>query len=206
MRKLYAISLILAGMATTADAQDRMPPIAESQMTDAQKAAVAEFRAARNAALSGPFVPLLRSPELLNRTRAMGDYLRFRSALPPRLSEFTILLTARRWSQNYEWAVHAPIARQAGISAETIAAIEADRRPDAMTEDEAAIYAFCDELQRLQRVTDATYDRALERLGEKGVMDLVGIAGYYSLLAMVLNTARTPVPDGRPATLSPIQR
>jgi 4-carboxymuconolactone decarboxylase len=193
-------------MATTADAQDRMPPLAEAQMTDAQKAAVAEFRAARDAGLSGPFVPLLRSPELLNRTRAMGDYLRFRSALPPRLSEFTILLTARRWSQNYEWAVHAPIARQAGIAAETIAAIEADRRPDAMTEDEAAIYAFCDELQRLQRVTDATYDRALERFGEKGVMDLVGIAGYYSLLAMVLNTARTPVPDGRPATLSPIQR
>jgi 4-carboxymuconolactone decarboxylase len=198
MRAAAALILTLLAGAATAPAQDRMPPIPERQLTEAQRRGIAEFRDARRADLSGPFVPLLRSPELLSRTRALGDYLRFRSALPPRLSEFTILLTARRWAQNYEWDVHAPIAREAGVPADTIAAILADRRPAALSDDEAAIYDFCDELQRGHAVSDATYARALARFGENGVIDLVGIQGYYTLLAMVLNTARTPVPAGHP--------
>lgn len=195
MRATAALILTVLAAATAA-AQDRLPPIPAGQLTDEQRRGIAEFRDARGADLSGPFVPLLRSPELLSRTRALGDYLRFRSALPPRLSEFTILLTARRWAQNYEWDVHAPIAREAGVAAETIAAILADRRPAALSDDEAAIYDFCDELQRTHAVSDATYARALGRFGEKGVIDLVGIQGYYSMLAMVLNTARTPVAAG----------
>lgn len=195
LRTAMALTLLLLSGAA-ASAQDRMPPIPDAQLTEAQRRGIEEFREARRAELSGPFVPLLRSPELLSRTRALGDYLRFRSALPPRLSEFTILLTARRWVQNYEWDVHAPIAREAGVPAETIAAILADRRPAALTEDEVAIYDFCDELQRTHAVSDATYARALARFGDKGVIDLVGIQGYYSMLAMVLNTARTPVAPG----------
>ena len=196
MIRHFVFALMLVGCAAVAPAQDRLPVIPDAQLTEAQRRAIAEFREARNAELSGPFVPLVRSPELLSRARAMGDYLRFRSALPPRQSEFAILLTARRWAQNYEWDVHAPIAREAGVSAEVIAAIQADRRPPQMTEDETVIYDFCDELNRTHAVSDATYARALARLGEKGVIDLVGIQGYDTLLAMVLNTARTPIGDG----------
>jgi 4-carboxymuconolactone decarboxylase len=203
MIRPVALTLLVTGLAMTAQAQDRLPPIPEAQLTDAQRRAIVEFREARNAGVTGPFVPLLRSPELLSRARALGDYLRFRSALPPRQSEFAILLTAARWAQTYEWDVHAPIAREAGVSADVIAALQAGRRPAQMTDDETVIYDFCDELHRLHAVTDATYARALARLGEKGVIDLVGIQGYYTMLAMVLNTARTPVPDGHTPAFPP---
>src|SRR5262245_28232615 len=123
MIRHFVFAFVFVGSAAAATAQDRLPAIPDAQLTDAQRRAIVEFREARNAGLSGPFVPLLRSPELLSRARAMGDYLRFRSALPPRQSEFVILLTARRWAQNYEWDVHAPIAREAGVSADVIAAI-----------------------------------------------------------------------------------
>ena len=109
-----AALLLVIGLSINPDAQDRMPPIPAEQMTDAQRKAVAEFRAARNAGCRGPFVPLLRSPEVMNRARAMGDYLRFNSVLPPRLSEFAILITARRWTQNYEWDAHITLALKGG--------------------------------------------------------------------------------------------
>jgi 4-carboxymuconolactone decarboxylase len=185
---------------------DRMPPIPAARMTDAQKKAVADFEAARNTGISGPFVPMLRSPEVMNRARAMGDYLRFNSSLPPRLSEFAILITARRWSQNYEWDAHNRLALQAGLSPAIVAALVADRRPEKMAADEEALYNFCDELHRTQHVSDATYARAVATFGENGVIDIVGIQGYYTLLAMVLNTARSPVPNGSTPALTPIPR
>src|ERR1700733_6929931 len=107
--------LVLCGATIRVAAQDRMPPIPPDKMTDAPRTAVAEFKAARSAEVSGPFVPLLRSPEVMNRARAMGDYLRYKSTLPPRLSEFVILLTARRWTQQYEWHAHQPLALQGGL-------------------------------------------------------------------------------------------
>lgn len=198
--------LCVSGFPMTSSAQDRMPPIAADQMTEAQKAAVAEFVAARKVGISGPFVPLLRSPEVMNRARALGDYLRYNSVLPPRLSEFTILLTARRWSQNYEWDAHATLARQGGLAPEIIAAIADGRRPDKMADDEATIYAFCDELHRRQSISDATYASAVRAFGEQGVIDILGISGYYTMLAMVLNTARTPVPEGHVPGLAPFPR
>jgi 4-carboxymuconolactone decarboxylase len=185
---------------------DRLPAIPAAQMTDAQKKAVAEFEAARKTGISGPFVPMLRSPEVMNRARAMGDYLRFNSSLPPRLSEFAILITARRWSQNYEWDAHNRLALQAGLAPAIVTALIADRRPEAMAPDEEALYNFCDELHRTQHVSDATYARAVAAFGERGVIDIVGIQGYYTLLAMVLNTARTPVPPGATPALTPIPR
>ena len=97
---------------------DRLPPIAAAELTPAQREAVDAFKTARGAEISGPFYPLLRSPELMTRTRAMGDYLRYKSALPPRLSEFVILLTAREWTQQYEWNAHYPIALKAGVKRE----------------------------------------------------------------------------------------
>jgi 4-carboxymuconolactone decarboxylase len=204
--RIAIAALLLAGWSMSVDAQDRMPPIPLARMTDAQKKAIDEFKAARNADVSGPFVPLLRSPEVMNRARAMGDYLRFKSVLPPRLSEFAILITARHWTQNYEWDAHNQIARQAGLSPAIIGAIADGRRPDAMADDEEILYSFCNELQRNQSVSDATYARAVAKFGEQGVIDMVGISGYYTLLAMVLNTARTPVAAGHTPALAPFPR
>jgi 4-carboxymuconolactone decarboxylase len=205
-RLTIALTLCLTGWTMTARAQDRMPPIPESQQTEAQKKAIAEFTAARKTGISGPFVPLLRSPEVMNRARAMGDYLRFNSVLPPRLSEFAILITARYWTQNYEWDAHNQLALQGGLSADIIKAIADGRRPDKMAADEEVLYTFCDELHRNQSISDATYARAVSTFGEQGVVDIVGISGYYTLLAMVLNTARTPVPAGHTPALAPFPR
>jgi 4-carboxymuconolactone decarboxylase len=203
---LCAVCLFCAFGADRMSAQDRMPPIPAERLTEAQKKAIDEFKSARSADISGPFVPLLRSPEVMTRARAMGDYLRFRSTLPPRLSEFVILLTSRRWTQNYEWNAHEPLARRAGVKPDVIAAIAEGRRPAGLADDEEILYTFCDELQRNQSVSDATYARAAEAFGEAGVIDAVGLVGYYTMLAMVMNTARTPLPDGAKPALAPFPR
>lgn len=198
-RALVTIAAIFFGIGlvtAVAGAQDRLPPIPQDAMTPAQKEALAEFRSARGVELFGPFVPLMRSPELMTRSRAMGDYLRYRSSLPPRLSEFVILLTSREWTQQYEWDVHYPNALKAGLDSKIALAIADGRRPDNMADDEALLYEFCLELQRNRSVSDATYGRMVSKFGEQGVVDTVGIVGYYTLLAMVLNTARTPLPAG----------
>src|SRR5882672_232618 len=131
MHKLVLMLVVMAiGMAASGGAQDRMPAIPADQLTAAQKNAIAEFKAARGVDISGPFVPLLRSPEVMSRARAMGDYLRFKSSLPPRLSEFVILLTARRWTQQYEWHAHQPLALQGGLKPEIVEAIAEGRRPE----------------------------------------------------------------------------
>jgi len=207
LKLTLVLALVVIGMAVQAGAQDRMPPIPAGKLTDAQKKAIEEFKAARSTGdISGPFVPLLRSPEVMSRARAMGDYLRFKSSLPPRLSEFVILLTARRWTQQYEWHAHQPLAIKGGLRAEVVKAIADGRRPDAMAEDEDAVYTLWDELQRNQSVTDATYARALAKIGEQGIIDTLGITGYYTMLAMVMNTARTPLPDGAKPGLAPLPR
>lgn len=185
-----------ASIGIPAHAQDRMPPLAAASLTDAQRKAIDEFKAARSADLSGPFVPLLRSPEVMTRARAMGDYLRFRSALPPRLSEFVILLIARRWTQQYEWNAHQPLAIRAGVAADIVSAIADGRRPEKMATDQEALWTLVDEVHRNQSVADATYANAVAAVGEQGVIDTLGIAGYYTMLAMVMNTARTPLPIG----------
>ena len=185
---------------------DRLPPIPPDKMTPEQKKAAEEFLAARNVPVFGPFVPLLRSPEVMLRARAMGDYLRYKSVLPPKLNEFVILITARQWTQQYEWEVHHPIAVKAGLDPEITRALAEGRRPKNMPEEEEIIYDFSTELQRNQSVCDATYARAVARFGEAGVIDAVGITGYYTMLAMVLNTARTPLPDGSKTALAPFPR
>jgi len=187
-------------------AQDRLPPIPPEAQTPAQKQAVAEFKAARGTDVGGPFAPLLRSPEVMHRARAMGAYLRYKSVLPPRLSEFLIILTAREWTQNYEWDAHASLALKAGVSPDTVNAIAAGRRPDHLTDDEALLYEFSSELQHHKSVSDETYARAVKRFGEQGVIDAVGLTGYYTLLAMVLNTARTPLAPGKTPALQPFAK
>ena len=208
--RVLALSLVLLltnAMTATAQNQDRMPPIPDEQMTADQKAAVEEFKRARNTnTFRGPFVPLLRSPEMLSRARNVGDYVRFNSVLPPRLSEFVILMTARHWTQNYEWSAHAPIAEREGLDPAIIAAIADGRRPENMADDEATLYAFCTELLHTHGVSDPTYAKMLTHFDEIGVIDTIGIVGYYSMLAMVMNTARTPLRDGATPGLAAFPR
>lgn len=204
--RILLVAVVVTSLSTSLTAQDRLPPIPPERLTEAQKTAVEEFTAARKVAPSGPFIPMLRSPEVMNRARAMGDYLRYNSVLPPRLSEFAILITARRWTQNYEWDAHAALATQGGLSAAIIAAIADGRRPESMAEDEDALYRLCDELHQNHSVSDPTYARAVALFGEQGVIDIVGISGYYTMLAMVLNTARTPVPAGHAPALTPFPK
>ncbi len=179
-----------------------MPPLPADDMTAAQRDAAAEIAAGRRGRLDGPFVAAVRSPEMMRRLQRLGEYLRYDQALAPRLREMVILLTARDWTQDYEWHVHEPIARAAGLGAETIAAIADGRRPDALPPDEALVWDVVHELQRTRTVCDPTYARAVSALGEQGVIDLVAAVGYYSLLAMIMNVAGTPLPDNTPPTLS----
>ena len=182
----------------------RMPTIPDAQLTDAQKTAVAAIVSGPRGRLVGPFIPLMRSPDFMSRLQHMGAYLRFDSALEPRRSEMVILMTARLWTQAFEWHHHRPIAEKAGLSAEIIDAIAEGRRPAKMAADEAAIYDFVDELSRIHTVSDATYKRAKEQFGERGVIDMIGLHGYYSLLAMVLNVSRAPLPEGATPGIDPL--
>lgn len=180
----------------SAVSSDRMPEIPQERMTEAQKKAAEEFAAGRGTPVFGPFIPLLRSPEVMLRAKAMGDYLRYKSVLPPKLNEFAILITARQWTQQYEWDVHYPIAIKAGLNPEIAKAVAEGRRPQGTSDDEQIIYDFCMELHRNQSVSDDTYARALAKFGEQGIIDLVGVNGYYTFLAMVLNVARTSLAKG----------
>ncbi len=163
-------------------------------MNDEQRAAAQAVIDGPRGAVYGPFVPLLRSPELMECAQRMGEYLRYRSAIGTRLSELAILVTARQWDQQVEWAIHVPIALRTGIGADVVDAVARRVRPQAMLVDEAVVHDFCIELHRHKRVSDATYAEALALFGEKGVVDLMGINGYYTLLAMVMNAAQTPAP------------
>jgi 4-carboxymuconolactone decarboxylase len=173
---------------------DRLGPISLEEMTDAQRAAAQEIINGPRGAVYGPFVPLLRSPELMGYAQRMGEYLRYRSAIGVRLSELAILVTAREWNQQVEWAIHAPIAAQVGVPPKVIAAIARRQRPPDMLVDESVVHDFCIELHRDKRVSDRVYNDALALFGEQGVVDLMGVNGYYTFLAMVMNTAQTAAP------------
>ena len=181
--------------------RDRLRPIPPDQMTDAQRRAAEAVINGPRGALYGPFVPLLRSPELLENAQRMGEYLRYRSAIGVRLSELAILVTARQWNQGVEWAIHAPIAAQVGIPQGVIHAIARRERPNGMLVDESVVHDFCIELHQNKAVSDRIYADALALFGEQGVVDLMGLNGYYTFLAMVMNTARTEVPVSSAAPL-----
>jgi 4-carboxymuconolactone decarboxylase len=193
MFRLNVPLLVFAGITLVAGpvlAQQRLPTIAPEQYTAEQKKAAEDFLAARKVPVFGPFEPMMHSPEVMSIARSTGDYLRYHSAIGNTLSELVILVTAREWSQDYEWYVHQPIALKAGISKDIADAIADGRRPVAMSADEETVYDFTVELQKNKRVSDATFSRAEQRFGKKGVVDMVAISGYYTSLAMQLNTAR----------------
>ncbi|HEX6703859.1 MAG TPA: carboxymuconolactone decarboxylase family protein [Albitalea sp.] len=179
--------------------RDRLPPLALDQLDAAQRAAADELIAGPRKGVKGPFIPLLRSPELLSRVQKLGEYLRFDSALPPRLSEFATLIVARAWTQQFEWKVHVALALKAGTSAASIAALADGRRPTDMSDDEACVHDFATELLQRHGVSEPAYAAALARFGERGLMDLTALIGYFAMVSMVLNVAHTPAEAGEGA-------
>ena len=180
-------------LAPAARAQDRLPPIPKDKWSaELQKVA------APRSGIVGPWIPLSRSPEVMGLMMDMRSHVANRSLLSPALTEIPILIAAREWTQHFEWNAHEAIATKAGLKAEIINAIKEGRRPRQMTEQEESLYELCMELQRTKGVSDFTYDRALKALGgEDKIVEAVALQGYYALLAMVMNTARTPLPQGR---------
>lgn len=191
----FYLVVVLATCAGSAIAQVRLPTIPPEKYSDEQKKAAEEFLAARKVPVFGPFEPLMYSPQVMTQARAMGDYLRYNSAIGNKLSELVILITAREWAQDYEWYVHYPIALKVSIRKEVADAIADGRRPVGMSEDEEIVYDFSVELHKNKRVSDQTFERAEKRFGKKGIIDLTGINAYYTLLAMELNVVRYQAPQ-----------
>ena len=179
--------------------RNRMPPLPAGEMTDAQRMAAEEMTAGPRKGVKGPFVPLLRSPALMDRLQKVGEYLRFQSSLEPRISEFIMLVVSRQWTQHFEWMTHVPLGRKAGIAEDTIAALAEGRRPSGMSGHEEAAYDFCEELLRTKGVSETTYRRVVARFGENGVIDMIGVAGYFTTVSMVMNVAHTPPPEDESA-------
>jgi 4-carboxymuconolactone decarboxylase len=181
---------------------ERMPPLDPAAMNEAQRNAAQALAAGPRGGVKGPFIALLRSPELMDRLQQVGEYLRFRSSLEPRISEFLMLVVSRVWTQQFEWSVHVPLALKAGVKAQTVDGLAAGARPSQMAADEALAYDFCDELLRTKGVSDATYRAAVDRFGEAGVIDMLGVIGYFTTVSMVLNVAHTPAP--KDASVEPL--
>jgi 4-carboxymuconolactone decarboxylase len=203
MRIIVAAFLLVGGAIVLAQQKrelnlrgDRFKPLTWEQLAPEQKTMVNDLLAGSRTSLNGPFNALLRSPEMGNAAQKLGGYVRFRTSLPRRLNEMAILLTAKWWSAQYEWYAHKTLALDAGLNAAVIDDIQAGRRPTRMQADERVIYDFSTEMRQHRRVSDATYRAAVDLLGEKGVMDLVAVMGYYDLVSIVLNVDRYPLPEG----------
>ena len=173
---------------------DRLPPLPLEVLDEVQRAVAEELIAGPRKAVVGPFIPLLRSPELLARVQSVGDHVRFHSTLSPRVTEFATLIVARHWTQQFEWCTHVPKALAAGTQPATIASLREGNRPDGMDQEETCVHDFAVELLQHQGVSDRTYRGARERFGERGVVDLTGLIGYFAMVNMMLNMAHTP-PD-----------
>jgi 4-carboxymuconolactone decarboxylase len=196
--KTACCALFAIFISATAMSQERLPAIPAEKYTEAQKRAADEFLATRKTPVFGPFIPLIRSPEVMLRTKEMGDYLRFKNLIGQKLAEFTILIMAREWTADYEWYAHYPLAMKAGLKPEIAEAVFEGRRPDGMAQDEEIVYNFVTELNARKRVSDVTYERTVKQVGEQGVVDIIGLQGYYTLIAMTLNVSRFEQPkDGR---------
>jgi 4-carboxymuconolactone decarboxylase len=173
--------------------EPRFPEIRPEQMTEAQKRVHDEIAASRKG-VRGPFGMLLRSPELADRWQRLGEYVRFRTSLPPRLNEFAILITARFWGSKYEWFAHKPLAIKGGLAESIAEDLAGNRRPANMRPDEELVYEFCTTLHRQHFIDDSLFKNAMETLGERGVIDLVAVSGFYAAVSMVLNMAEIAIP------------
>ncbi len=183
--------------------EPRFPQLTLEQLNDQQRPLGEKIMKISSVGLAGPYNPLLRSPELANRMYDLLDYLRWHSSVPTKLNEFAILIQGRQWRSQVEWFAHAPIARKAGLSDGIIADLKANRRPEGMSPDEAAVYDFCMELTQKHAVSDETFDRLKSFLNEKQIVDLSAVSGTYVTVAMILAMAEEGVPPGKELPFKP---
>ena len=210
-----ALALLLASTLClpTAQAQPEEDPMAMAgnrfrtlsvnEMTPAQRTLADSILAGPRTSLGGPFNVLLRSPDLGERVQHLGAYVRFNDSLPEALREMAIILTARYWTAEFEWYAHKNAALAAGLDPAIVDAIAEGNRPQAMSMEEAALFDFCQQLLNDHRIGDETYSNAIDVLGEKTIVDIIGTVGYYSMVAMLLNTDEYPLPDGVAPELQP---
>jgi 4-carboxymuconolactone decarboxylase len=184
---------------------DRFQPLTYDKLTAEQKAMVEHLLAGERGGMNGPFNVTLRSPEMGDLAQTLGAQLRFHSSLPNRLNEMAILMTARFWNAQYEWSAHKKSALTAGLNPSVIEAIATGKRPGSMPPDEEAVYNFGDELLRTREVSDRVFKAAVDTFGERGVVDLTGVMGYYCFVSMMLNIDRYPLPDGEKPELGPLR-
>jgi 4-carboxymuconolactone decarboxylase len=175
---------------------DRFKPLTWDQMSPEQKTMTTNLLNGPRQGLGGPFNVLLRSPEMGDLAQKLGEYARFRPAVPAKLRELAIIVTARHWTAQYEWNAHRRAAAQAGLSADVIDAIANRKRPAKMQPDEEAVYNFATELLETKQVRDETFKAAVDKFGEKGVVDIIGVVGYYQMVSMLLNVDRYPLAAG----------
>lgn len=174
----------------------RLPPLDPAALSPEQLRVHDAIAAGPRGGVPGPLAIWLRRPNLADRAQALGQYCRYDSALPKRLSELAILVTARIWSAEYEWWAHSRHAEQAGLAPEIIEAIRTDATPSFTDPAEQAVYDVATTLNRTRRLDDALYARALDELGEARLIDLIGVLGYYALISMTLNAFAVDLPDG----------
>ncbi len=182
----------------------RFTLLTDATMTPRQRKSYEAIASGPRKGVRGPFNALLRSPEVADLVQKVGEHLRFRSSIPAPLNEIAILITGRFWGAQYQFWGHSRLARTAGLAEAIIDAIAEGRRPAMMSEDERTMYDFCTELFRDKSVSDATFKAAVDRFGQQGVIDLIAAGGYYSLVSMVLNVDRYPLPEGEKFPLKPL--
>jgi len=183
---------------------DRFKPLTYEQMTPEPKTMTDHVLAGERGSMNGPYNVLLRSPEMGDLAQKYGAYERYHSVVPHKLNEFAILITARFWNSQYEWYAHHQYALKAGLSPAVIDAVATGRQPASMQPDEEIVYNFCHELLNTRQVSDAHFKAAVDRFGERGVVDLIGVMGYYHLVSMALNVDRYPLPAGAKPELGPL--
>ena len=203
IRNIASGALVAVLLSVTAHAQERLSELRLDQLTpEQQKMATVLVTPPRNSQINtGPFNAYARSPGLGILLLQVSDYVRFNSSLPPRLSEFAIMIAARQWSQPYEWRAHYPLAIKGGLDRQILVDLGAGKRPQGMKDDETALYDFCTELYRDKDVSDASFKAARDKFGERGIMDMIGIIGYYDIASMALIVQRQTGKAGDEAPL-----
>ena len=177
--------------------EPRFPQLTLDQLDDRQKPLGEQIMKVSSVGLGGPYNPLLRSPVLGQKMFDLLHYLRWETSVPLKLNEFAILIIGRQWRSQVEWFAHAPLAAKAGLSADIIAELKANKRPSGMAEDEAVVYDFVTELTTTQKVSDETYARAKKIFSDQQIVDLTGVAGNYVMVAMMLAMAEETTPPGK---------
>jgi 4-carboxymuconolactone decarboxylase len=179
----------------------RFPKLTPGEMTPSQREVAAEITAGPRGEVRGPFIAWIHHPELARRLQALGEQLRWKATLPPQLIELAVLVCARRWSCQHEWFMHEKLAREAKLDPRIIDSIATNEKPQNLSPEQAAVYEFCKDLHASGRASDAEFEAVRGRFGLEGALELIALSGYYSLMAMVLNTAGMPLPGGAPPPL-----